>query len=116
MSIGIPGMSLMVLSPVAHSAEHSVNVFKELDYASLLVAREAVQQALETRPSHEPHYWSVRNVAEGVVIPRRTWRSASGHWCREFEENVQLINGSSHSSVSVRCRTTDGRWKLPGGD
>lgn len=107
--------SLLLLGLGAHSAQHGVNIFDDLDLPTLLVAREAVQTALETHASDEPLYWNVRGIAQGVVIPRRTWRSGTGHWCREFEENVQESSGRSQSTVTIRCRADDGRWKLPGG-
>ncbi len=116
MAFNVANISMLMLAFGAHSVAHAVNVFDDLDLSTVLVAREAVQTALETHASGKPLYWNVRDVAQGIVIPRRTWRSATGHWCREFEENVQERGGRSQSTVAVRCRAKDGRWKLPGGE
>ena len=107
--------SAMLMALSAHSVSQAANLFEELDAPTLQIAREAVQSALETRMKHEPEYWSVPGVAQGVVIPRRTWKSATGHWCREFEENIQMTDGRTGALVAVRCRSRDGRWRLTGG-
>lgn len=96
------------------AASEAANLFRDLDASTLQVARSAVQTALEERARGQAQRWSVPGVASGAVVPRRTWRSASGHWCREFEENLQLADGRTQNSVSVRCRTTDGNWRQTG--
>ncbi len=116
MTISVANISMLMFAVGAHGVAHAVNVFDDLDLPTALVARNAVQTALETHASGEPLYWNVRDIAQGVVIPRRTWRSETGHWCREFEENVQESSGRSQSTVTIRCRADDGRWKLPGGE
>ena len=116
MGASLTSASMLVLALGAHGSAHAANIFLDLDVPTLDIARQAVQQALETRASGEPEYWTVEGLAQGVVIPRRTWRSASGHWCREFEENVQLDGGLKQSTIAVRCRSDDGRWRLPGGE
>ena len=88
------------------------NLFKDLDYPSLLDARAAVQDALETREKDQTLSWRVAGVATGEVTPLRTWRSASGHWCRAYRETVRLTDGQTYAFEGVRCRI-DGRWKAP---
>lgn len=89
----------------------AANLYLDLDVPTLQVARDAVQTALEKRTRGQSQHWSMPGVARGSVTPRRTWRSASGHWCREFEEMVQLADGRRQTTVGIRCRTTDGRWR-----
>lgn len=91
-------------------SSEAANLFRDLDAPTLQIARAAVQTALEERTQGETQRWSVPGVARGAVVPRRTWKSASGHWCREFEETVQMADGRTQSAVSVRCRAADGRW------
>ncbi len=86
------------------------NPYLDLDFHTLLAAREAVQLALETRQTGETQTWSVPGVARGSVMPRRTWRSESGHWCREFEETVRLEEGLTGTAMGTRCRNDNGRW------
>jgi len=80
----------------------------------LRTARAAVQRALETRVTDEAEHWRAPGVAQGVVRPRRTWRSDSGHWCREFEESILLDDGRNQTTAAIRCRSGDGRWRPTG--
>lgn len=89
------------------------NLYLDLDYHTLQTARAAVQQALEHRQTGDRETWSVAGVGSGSVSPRRTWRSKSGHWCREFQETLRLANGRSSTAVGVRCRSDEGRWVQP---
>ncbi len=107
--------STLVLALMAHGPSHAANLFQDLDAPSLEVARDAVQAALETRMRGDAEFWNVPGVARGAVIPRRTWKSASGHWCREFDENLQLVDGRTQTTRAVRCPASDGRWRLIGG-
>ena len=91
------------------------DILRELDVPANRAARTALQRALETRAAFESERWQVAGVAEGSVTPIRTWRSTSGHWCREFEQRVQLADGREHRTIAVRCRSEDGRW-LKAGD
>lgn len=114
MSQSITVIGYFILSLSAHGPSHAVNLFRDLDYPSLEAARNAVQSALEGRAQGEAERWSVRGVAKGAVVPIRTWKSQSGHWCREFEETLQLSDGREQKTRAVRCRSSDGRWKLIG--
>ena len=88
------------------------NLYLELNSQTLETARLAVQRALETRETGDRETWSVAGVARGTVSPLRTWRSTSGHWCREFEETVRLADGRTDAAIGIRCRQSDGRWLL----
>lgn len=93
--------------------EGQTNLFLELDSVALGTAQAAVQSALENQLAEKAYFWSVPRVAEGSVTPRRTWRSRSGHWCREFEELLKLADGRQYSALGKRCRNKDGRWLIP---
>ena len=92
----------------------AANAYRGLDRSTQQVAGAAVQAALENRVRGQAQHWSVPGVARGSIIPRRTWRSRSGHWCREFEEIVQLTDGRRQTAIGVRCRSSDGRWRSKG--
>lgn len=56
-------------------------------------------------------------TAEGAVAhvrPERTWRSVSGHWCREFSIRIEVPGSDDITRRAVRCRDGDGRWKPAG--
>lgn len=97
------------IAPVAANT----NLFLELDATTLGTAQTAVQSALENQQTDQAYFWSAPRVAQGSVIPRRTWRSRSGHWCREFEERLTLADGWQYSARRKMCRSKDGRWLIP---
>ena len=94
----------------AHAQE---SLADRLDSAARFVAAQAVQTALEHRPSGARQEWEVPGAAVGSITPQRTWQSVTGHWCREFEERIRLASGVSQRRVAVRCRAEDGLWKEP---
>ena len=59
MSVSLTAIGYFVLSVAAHSPGHAANLFRELDYPSLEVARGAVQDALEKRTQGETERWVV---------------------------------------------------------
>ncbi|MEZ5666723.1 MAG: RT0821/Lpp0805 family surface protein [Alphaproteobacteria bacterium] len=71
----------------------------------------AIQLALETRASGESESW--QNPATGMhgtVTPLRTYQSAIGIYCREYEVSV-MRDGSGEASRDAACRDSDGQWK-----
>lgn len=44
------------------------------------------------------------------VMPIRTWKSVSGHWCRRYEVVVTGPGAGSDRTEATRCRE-DGVWK-----
>lgn len=72
---------------------------------------EAMQNVLETRESGTPVAY--RNPQTGFafsILPRRTWRSESGHWCREFVETFET-GPQADAPVSIACRDGTGVWR-----
>src|SRR5262249_2552934 len=72
----------------------------------------AVSEAREKRLSGAPLEWQSSGArAHGAVPPTRTFRSATGEWCREYEEMVQYDDGTVEHRRGIACRTGDGEWK-----
>ena len=87
--------------------------------SDLALLASAMQDVLETRESGVAVSFDNSETGFSVtIVPKRTWKSASGHWCREFAE--VLDRGPAEAApVSTACRTPDGRWvrvstELPG--
>lgn len=71
----------------------------------------AMQEVLETRASGtEVSFENARTGTRLTLVPRRTWKSESGHWCREFVETI-AGEGGREQPVSVACRDDDGTWR-----
>ncbi len=71
---------------------------------------EAVQYALE----HLTSGISTASVVEGAqitVMPTRTWKSVTGHYCRRYEITVTEPGADPNHGESTRCRDGNGIWK-----
>ncbi len=70
----------------------------------------AVQYALEHLTSGISTA-SLVNGNEVMVMPMRTWKSVSGHYCRQYEITVTKPASAPNRAESSRCRDGDGVWK-----
>ena len=83
-----------------------------LDQADQLYAARLRQAASETRPSGVPSRWHNPNTGNaGATVPPRTYRSAGGLYCREYQLTVTAggRNGQAHGSA---WRQPDGAWRV----
>ncbi|RMD71848.1 MAG: glycine zipper 2TM domain-containing protein [Gammaproteobacteria bacterium] len=70
------------------------------------------QRALEYNRDHEPARWHNPNTgADVVVIPERTYQTASGTYCREYQMEV-IVGGKRQQAYGTACRQPDGSWKI----
>lgn len=70
----------------------------------------AIDQALERSASGQSVEW--RNPDSGVhgrVVPVRTYRSKSNHWCREYLAS-KVANDVEKKTRAIACRAADGDW------
>ena len=70
----------------------------------------AVQYALEHLTSGISTA-SLVNGSEVTVMPMRTWKSVSDHYCRQYEITVTKPASDPDRTGSIRCRDDDGVWK-----
>ena len=84
--------------------------YDALNADEIALARQAVQEALETRPKNEIHRWDSGGGTSGSVIPTRTFRIKSGHYCRDYMEtfakNTELTSANRRA-----CRDSQGAWQ-----
>jgi surface antigen len=73
------------------------------------IARQAVQEALETRLSDDTYRWVYGNGSSGSVTPLRTFRIKTGHYCRDFAETIAK-ESQPVSAVRTACRGSQGTW------
>ena len=85
------------------------------------ILAETIAHALETQVSGVSGDWQGAETA-GQVTPLRTYRSRSGHWCREYIRSTRF-NGDPVAVRALACRTEDGQWAtiraeptMPGSD
>ena len=70
----------------------------------------AVQYALEHLTSGVAAV-SIFNGIEVAVMPMRTWKSVSGHYCRRYEITITKPASAPDRTESTRCRDGNGIWK-----
>lgn len=73
----------------------------------------AVQIALEKTVSQFVTRWrNVQTGMGGTVVPRRTFKTTTGFYCREFRLTIER-DGEEESDDLAACRRPNGLW-LPG--
>jgi anti-sigma factor RsiW len=70
-----------------------------------------INHVLETVTSGQSVTWEVPETGtRGAVTPIRTYRSTSGHWCREFEIREVTASGEQDRK-GLACRTGEREWQ-----
>ncbi len=87
-------------------------VGKSLDRADKLAMRRTSQDALEGNPTGQSSSWSNPDSGHrGTVTPTKTYQTASGRPCREYQQTV-TIDGKTEQAYGRACRQPDGSWKI----
>ncbi len=85
---------------------------KSLDRADLLFAEQTMQRGLETTRSGSTSSWAnPDNGNSGTFTPTRTFQTADGRYCREFQGSV-TIGGKTEQAYGNACRRPDGSWQI----
>ena len=85
---------------------------KSLDRADKLFAQQTMQRSLETTQSGTTSSWAnPDNGHSGTVTPTRTFQTADGRYCREFQGTV-TIGGKTEQAYGNACRGPDGSWQI----
>ncbi len=83
-----------------------------LDERDKRLHAEAAQRALETAPSGTSVQWrNPDNGHAGTVTPAKTYQTAHGAYCREFQQTV-TIDGKLERAHGTACRQPDGSWRM----
>ena len=88
------------------------SVGASLDKADLAHHNQTSQNALEYAKTGETKSWHNPDSGHsGTVTPSKTYRRASGGYCREFEQTI-MIDGRQEEAYGNACRQPDGSWKI----
>jgi surface antigen len=86
-------------------------VGKSLDRADRIQANQAINQA-HAAPIGETITWNnPQNGHRGTVTPVRDGTSASGQYCREFQQSI-TVGGKTQQGYGIACRQPDGAWRI----
>jgi len=86
-------------------------LYEHMASDDVLLADATVQRALEKALSEDARAW--RNTStgnEGTVTVERTWRTASGIYCRAYRETL-TIGKRTELYRAIACRDPDGIWR-----
>ncbi len=84
---------------------------KSMDDVDRMKADQAITQA-RAAPIGETITWNNPDSGNsGTVTPMRDGTSASGAYCREFQQTV-TIGGETEQAFGTACRQPDGSWQI----
>ncbi len=70
-----------------------------------------LQDTLETKVSGKAaEFTDTAGAISLKIVPIHTYKSSTGHWCREFSERIET-NGVVEIRKGLACRETKGQWK-----
>jgi surface antigen len=85
-----------------------------LDDRDKQLQAQAGQRALESAPAGQGVTWkNPDNGHSGTVTPTKTYQTADGTYCREYQATVD-IEGKQERATGRACRQADGTWKIAG--
>ncbi len=84
---------------------------KSLDKVDRMEMSNAVAEA-QTAPIGEPISWNNPESGNyGEVVATKDGYSASGSYCREFQQTV-YIGGKEEAAYGTACQQPDGSWQI----
>lgn len=87
-------------------------VGKSLDRADRAAVERTSNTALENNRTGQQATWSNPDSgASGTVTPVKTYQTAQGQYCREYQQTVS-VGGKTESAYGTACRQPDGSWKI----
>ncbi len=87
-------------------------VGRSLDRADKARADRTARNALEHNRTSETVRWRNPDSGHsGTFTPTRTYQTADGRNCREYQTSV-TVGGRSKDAYGTACRQDDGTWKI----
>ncbi len=85
---------------------------KSLDKADRIYAQRNAQDGLEYSQTGQSKAWRNPDSGNsGTLTPTRTYRTAEGRNCRDFETTI-YVDGKQETGSGRACRRTDGTWQI----
>lgn len=87
-------------------------VGKSLDRMDKMYMSRTTQKTLEKAPTGNTNGWRNPDSGNrGSITPTETYQTASGRYCREFQQTI-VVGGESQKAYGTACRQPDGSWKV----
>lgn len=84
---------------------------KSLDKADMVYAQQAEAKAYEAPLNQQISWNNPESGNSGTITPIRDGSTASGDYCREYEQTI-YVDGRSETGVGVACKRADGKWEV----
>ncbi len=108
----VVGLILHACSLVKPTSMDIDRIFNALTSQDLVLAKSAVQQALENSLRGQASRWKNKDTGHnGSVVPEKTFLTRDGKVCRLFRHQVS-VNTHSASYQDLACRSSVGNWLL----
>ncbi len=83
-----------------------------LDKKDKALAAQAAQMAFDNNRTGQASVWNNPDSGNyGSVTPTRTYQIATGQYCRQYEQTIN-IGGQPEQSFGTACRQPDGSWQV----
>lgn len=105
----VVGSAVLTMQFLETRLDKTLTAFAAQSEADRRLVGDVLREALETKSSGQQVSIDGHGGAGGSVTPVRTYKSVSGHWCREYVRDIRL-DGRSIDVRGVACRTPDGEW------
>ena len=103
-------LTACAVGPGAIDHAQAMDIRENMTLDDRHIAAVALQIAMERRDDNEAGTWTNGlSGNHGAVVPRSTYRSESGAFCRQYDEMV-TVAGVAASYRHTACRDGSGRW------
>lgn len=86
-------------------------VGSSLDKADIAYAKQAEQKAYSAPIGQTVSWNNPQSGNYGTVTPIRDGSTASGDYCREYEQTI-YVDGRAETGVGVACKRANGTWDI----
>ena len=85
---------------------------KSLDAEDRAAMQRTSQRAMEKAKTGSRTKWSNPDSGNrGSITPTKTYKTASGQYCREYQQTV-TVGGRTQEAYGTACRRPDGTWRI----
>jgi surface antigen len=84
---------------------------RSLDRADQVYAQRASHRAVAAPMGEQISWVNPDTGNRGTVMPVREGQSASGEYCREFQQTI-TVGGQTQQGYGTACRAPDGQWRV----
>ena len=88
------------------------SIGQSMDDVDMMKYEQTSQSAMERNKVGQSSTWRNPDSGNyGTVTPTRTYDSASGDYCREYNQTI-TVGGKTEKAYGTACRQPDGSWKV----